>query len=59
SLYLDGRPRSFAYDPATDRLTFTARRLLSYGGHTVRIVARDGAGLSTTETWSFRVVRRR
>ena len=59
SLYLDGRPRSFAYDPATDRLTFTPRMLLFYGGHTVRIVARERAGLSTTETWRFRVVRRR
>ena len=59
SLYLDGQPRSFAYDPASDRLTFTSGRRLSFGRHTMKIVAREGAGLSTTETWSFRVVRRR
>jgi uncharacterized repeat protein (TIGR01451 family) len=59
SLYLDEQLRSFSYDQGTHRLTFTPRRRLSFGSHTVRIVARDDAGFSTTETWSFRVVRRR
>lgn len=58
SLFLDGRARNFFYDHANDRLNFTPNKKLSFGGHTVRIVARDGAGLSTTENWSFRLARR-
>lgn len=58
SLRLDGQSRSYSYDRSTDRLVFTPSRKLSYGSHTVSIAAQDGAGLTTTETWSFRVVRR-
>lgn len=54
-LYLDGRRRSFSYDPATDRLSRTTGRL-SHGRHTVRVTAEDAAGNTATRGWSFRVV---
>ena len=57
-LYVDGKARAFAYDPATDRLSAVSRRL-SYGKHTVRVVATDDAGNSAQETSKFSVVKRR
>jgi hypothetical protein len=58
SLSLDGRRvTTFAYNQATDRLTFTPTRNLSYGRHTVEVKATDGAGQTTNKIWSFKVVR--
>jgi hypothetical protein len=57
-LYVDGKARAFAYDPATDRLSAVSRRL-SYGRHAVRVVATDEAGIEAVRGWSFKVVRRR
>jgi cytochrome c len=56
-LSLDGKTRSgFSYDAGTDRLTYTPARL-SYGRHTVEVVAEDAAGNATTYIWGFKVVR--
>ena len=57
-LYVDGAPRAFSYDPDTDRLSRTTGKL-SYGRHSVRVVAEDGAGNAASRAWSFRVVRGR
>jgi thermitase len=55
---LDGQPRgAFAYDASTDRLTFDSGKL-SLGRHTARITATDAAGNTTTETKTFKVIRR-
>jgi hypothetical protein len=56
SLQVDGQLKSFSYDPSTDRLIRLSNRL-SYGRHQVQIVANDGQGLSTTRSWSFKIVR--
>ncbi len=56
SLQVDGQPKSFSYDPSTDRLTRLSNRL-SYGRHLAQIVVNDGDGLSTTRTWGFKIVR--
>ncbi|CAN5300330.1 hypothetical protein BH18ACT10_BH18ACT10_03950 [soil metagenome] len=55
-LYVDGRDKRFSYNRATDNLAYTTGRL-SFGTHTVRIVARDEMALARTKTWSFKVVR--
>lgn len=56
-LYLDGRRKStFAYDRTADRLKYRSKKL-SFGRHSVKIVARDAAGLTKTRSWSFKVVR--
>lgn len=57
-LYVDGRPKPFSYDPATNRLSRTTGRL-SYGKHHVRITAEDAAGNRAVRAWSFRVVKGR
>lgn len=57
-LYVDGNSvTTFAYDRATDKLAYTPGANLSYGKHTVKIVAKDPQGLGATKTWSFSVVR--
>ena len=57
-LVLDGRSVStFSYDEAKDKLSYVPSRDLSFGKHTVKIVATDAQGLSATKTWSFSVVR--
>ncbi|MGI8909597.1 MAG: CSLREA domain-containing protein [Rubrobacteraceae bacterium] len=56
-LFVDGRARSFSYNAATDRLIRRSNKL-SFGKHTVRIVATDAQGLKATRNWSFKVVRR-
>jgi len=59
-LYLDGRviePTTFAYDPSKDRLSYWSASALSYGRHTVRVVAEDTSDVGTTKEWRFRVVR--
>jgi Tol biopolymer transport system component len=60
TLSLDGKTisrRAFAYDTATDRLSYTTAKYLSYGKHTVQVVAKDSANVATTKTWSFSVIR--
>ncbi|MGH3086348.1 MAG: S8 family serine peptidase, partial [Rubrobacteraceae bacterium] len=58
-LVVDGTARGgFAYDRATDRLSFNASKL-SLGRHTVRITATDEAGNVATRQWSFTVKKRR
>lgn len=55
-LFVDGNKKdTFSYDASTDRLSYTSGRL-SFGTHTVKIVATDGV-LSATKSWSFKVVR--
>ncbi len=57
ALYVDGeRKRGFSYDPSTDMLTYTSDRL-SFGGHAVKITARDAAGNGSARIWRFKVVR--
>jgi hypothetical protein len=57
-LYLDGRRRyAFSYDRGTNRLNFTPAGRLSLGRHTVKIVAHDQQGLSSTRSWRFSVAR--
>jgi hypothetical protein len=56
-LYVDGNRRDFSYDRSTDRLSFTPGTNLSFGGHTVKIVATDASALASTKSWSFKVVR--
>ena len=57
TLKLDGSSKPFSYDAATDRLTYQSGRL-AYGGHTVAVVATDGA-LTSSKSWSFKVVKKR
>ena len=57
-LRVDGARKSFAYNPDTDRLSRTMGKL-SYGRHSVRVVAEDSAGNATPRAWSFKVVRGR
>jgi hypothetical protein len=55
-LFVDGnRKTTFSYERSTDRLSYTSGRL-SFGGHTVKIVATDLVH-TTTRSWSFKVVR--
>ncbi|MBA2714581.1 MAG: hypothetical protein H0U55_13625 [Rubrobacteraceae bacterium] len=56
-LFVDGRARSFSYDQATDRLSRLSNKL-SFGRHTVKIVATDAQGLEASRKWGFKVVRR-
>ncbi|QIN80459.1 hypothetical protein GBA65_20245 [Rubrobacter marinus] len=57
-LFVDGRAvKTFSYDRATDRLSYTSGRL-SYATHRVRMVATDARGAATSKTWAFRVARR-
>ena len=54
SLFIDGkRITTFRYNAGTDRLTYTSKTL-SYGRHTVKIVANDGQ-LSVSRSWRFKV----
>ena len=56
-LFVDGsRKSTFSYDPSTDRFSHTSRQL-SFGGHTVKIIATEGLN-RTTKSWRFTVVRR-
>jgi glucose/arabinose dehydrogenase len=59
SLYLDGTSvarSAFAYDRATDSISYTPGRRLALGWHTVRITAVDGKDVTGTRSWSFRIV---
>lgn len=55
TLFVNGKKQNFAYTRSTDRLVRKVK--LKPGRNQVRIVARDGWGLSTTRTWSFRTPR--
>lgn len=57
-LFVDGKPKAFAYNPSSYRLTLKLRNL-RFGKHTVRVVATDAQDKSTSATWSFKVARRR
>src|SRR5215217_6469226 len=58
TLALDGRNQTgFGYDAGTDRLAYDSGRL-SLGQHTLKITATDAAGNTTTETKTFKVIRR-
>ena len=55
-LRLDGdRVGQVRWDDRRDRLTWTPRRALTLGRHTVRLVAVDTAGNRSVRTWAFRV----
>jgi hypothetical protein len=59
TVVLDGAtipPTVFFYNQSTDRMSYTPEKKLSHGKHTVRVVARDDADLSTTKSWSFEIV---
>ena len=56
-LYLDNREvKGFAYNRATDTLTYTSKTL-SLGRHTAKVIVKDAQGRRTTKAWGFRVVR--
>ncbi len=55
-LYVDRRSKAFSYSPATDKLTHRSAKLKP-GSHTVKVVAKDDGGLTTTKSWNFKVVR--
>jgi hypothetical protein len=57
-LSIDGRRQAtFAYDRATDRLTYTPGSNLSLGRHTVTIASTDASGIDFSRSWSFKIVR--
>ena len=56
ALQVDGRAKAFSYSPATDKLTHKSAKLKP-GSHTVRVVARDADGLTTTKGWTFKVAK--
>jgi hypothetical protein len=58
-LYLDGdRKRDFDYSRRREVLEFAPDDPLSFGKHTVKVVAEAAQGEKATESWSFRVERR-
>ncbi|MDQ0822881.1 cytochrome c [Arthrobacter sp. V4I6] len=57
-LYIDGvQTGEFTYDPSTGRLSHVPSKRLSFGEHTVRVLATDRTGNSSTLSWSFVVQR--
>jgi hypothetical protein len=56
SLVVDGRRVGFRYNAANDRLVQVIR--VRPGNHRVRIVVRDGWGLSDSRLWRFSTARR-
>jgi uncharacterized repeat protein (TIGR01451 family) len=61
-MYLDGEKVEGAYDGSTDTLSYTPPRKLSYGRHTVRVVATDknksDPACVSERSWRFSIVRR-
>ncbi len=56
-LYLDGdRIRNFDYSRRRERLEYTPDNNLSFGKHTVKVVAEAARDEKATERWSFRIV---
>jgi Tol biopolymer transport system component len=47
---------AFSYNRSTDRMSYTPEKKLSSGSHAVEVIAQDGSGLSTTESWGFEIV---
>jgi subtilisin-like proprotein convertase family protein len=59
TLFVDNQPKAaFTYSQSTDTLTYQSTNLKAGRRHAVRIVATDGV-LSTTRSWSFKVIQRR
>jgi hypothetical protein len=56
--FVDGSARTFAYDQASDKLTYQSANL-NRGQHTVRIEATDEKGRQTVKDWSFRIVKKK
>lgn len=57
-LSVDGRRvTTFAYDPATNRLSYAPSRDLALGRHTVRLNVTDSTGNIAVKGWRFKVVR--
>ena len=54
-LFVDGNGKTFAYDKASDKLTYQSAELAE-GQHMARIEATDTPGLKDTKEWSFRIV---
>ena len=52
-LSVDGKPKTFSFSAATDRLTASPR--LDPGAHKVTITAREVEGLQATKSWGFKV----
>ncbi len=60
TLRIDGQVvgrRHYSYEQSTDRLRYVPSANLSLGTHEVRVVAVDGGGLATRQSWSFKIVR--
>ena len=66
-IYLDGEKVKGSYDGTTDTLSYTPPRKLSYGRHTVRVVAEDDgsrsgdsvtANCESERSWRFSIVKR-
>ncbi len=56
-LFLDGdRIRNFDYSRSRNVLEHTPNNNLSFGRHTVKVVAVAAQGEKATERWSFRIV---
>ena len=58
TLILDGKKKStFKYNANRDKLSYTPKRKLAPGKHSVKVVARDGRGLKAARKWTFGVKR--
>ncbi|NYE38606.1 PKD repeat protein/type 1 glutamine amidotransferase [Nocardioides cavernae] len=58
TLVVDGtRARGISYDARTGKVTWTPKRGLAPGRHTVKLVAEDAVGNRTVEKWRFTVRR--
>jgi cytochrome c len=57
TLYVDGKAVAFAYDEATGRLSHLPAKKLAAGTHQVRVVAEDGAGNTSSSSWTFTITR--
>ena len=55
-LFVDGNGKTFAYDKASDKLTYQSAELAE-GQHMARIEATDTPGLKDFKEWSFRIVK--
>jgi hypothetical protein len=53
--FVDGKRARFSYDPRTDRLVLTTKKLKP-GAHRVRIAATDGQGKAAAKTFKFKVL---
>jgi subtilisin-like proprotein convertase family protein len=59
TLFVDNQPKAaFTYSQSTDTLTYQSTNLKAGRRHAVKMVANDGV-LSTTRSWSFKVIQRR